>query len=420
MWNHICFSYDSKKRHFALVHNGKVEVNYTNAPLAFEVHDGFPKSAFTPASREPDGTWSSKFWNCKSKKGKFECEDDELHLMRNRGRIFLYHNHHFVGYITDSNIWSTPLSITEMIDWTTCKSFEKGNLLPWNRDDWTPTVVNENGDPANVQEDVTVDSAAFCSKPSPNGKTYSIFGDAIYTWDNAWLVCKQFGGEMAHTTTLEEDQIIRDFVQDVRDKSTAWHEVKYIGFWYRYRDDEVEGVWDDPETGFIGSQQNCPDNPDDCYTIIPWDLNHQPEGGPAENCAASAFQRKQEASVYDITCAQADRSVICEGISTEIKLRGLCPISKIGKKYLMSPEPLEKRRFFKGYTGWRLAYENNVWSITDKRTEDISAVFSESRHYPMGRKSWVVTNDICTGMYLTWSTWLNEYEYAGKVLESQR
>merc|ERR1719422_1153249 len=102
-----------------------------------------------------------------------------------------------------------------MIDWTTCKSFEKGNLQPWNRDDWRPTVVDENGDPAIVHDEVLVDTAAFCSSPSPNGKTYTIFAEDIYTHDNAMLLCRQFGGDMAHTTTLEEDQIVRNFLQDV-------------------------------------------------------------------------------------------------------------------------------------------------------------------------------------------------------------
>ena len=420
IWSHICMSYDSDKRHFAMVHNGKIEVNYTNAPLAFEVHDGFPKSAFTPVSRAPGGIWSSPFWNCTPKPNLDwiePCEDEEKPLMRNRGRIFLAMNHHFAGYLTDSNLWSRPLTIDEMIDWTTCKSFEKGNLQPWNREDWRPTVVDENGDPAIVHDEVLVDTAAFCSSPSPNGKTYTIFADDIYTHDNAMLLCRQFGGDMAHTTTLEEDQIVRNFLQDVRDKSSLWYEITDKNYWYRYRDDEIEGVWDDPVTGFIASFMNCPDDPSECYSVIPWELNHQPEGGPAENCCLTRFYREQDASTYDITCAQEDVSVICEGISTEIKLRGLCPISNIGKKYLMSPDPLEKRRFFKGYTGWTLKYENNIWSISNERNPEISVEYRESMHYPMGRKSWKVTNDICTGNYVTKNVCL-QLEWSGPAEET--
>ena len=43
----------------------------------------------------------------------------------------------YVGYVTDHNLWSRSLSIPEMKAWTTCQSYEKGNLLPWNAEDWT-------------------------------------------------------------------------------------------------------------------------------------------------------------------------------------------------------------------------------------------------------------------------------------------
>ena len=52
-WNNICISYDSPARHLVYIFNGGIALNYTNTPLAFEVFDGLPKSAFSPAHRKP-------------------------------------------------------------------------------------------------------------------------------------------------------------------------------------------------------------------------------------------------------------------------------------------------------------------------------------------------------------------------------
>ena len=50
-WNHICLAYDSEARHLVYIHNGEITFNYTNAPLAFEVLDGLPKSVLSARHR---------------------------------------------------------------------------------------------------------------------------------------------------------------------------------------------------------------------------------------------------------------------------------------------------------------------------------------------------------------------------------
>ena len=286
LWNHLCVSYNSATRQLVYIHNGAIQFNYTHVPLALEVQDGLPKSFFTPVMRYPGNNWKAPFghkdcepdgngWNCK----------DKAHN-RNRGRMMLVTASHFVGYYTDSNMWSKALSIDQMIDWTTCKSYEKGNLLPWNPEDWTPTQRDDNGDPVVIHEDVTIDSKSFCKAPSPNGKTYTVFADNIYPHANAMHVCKQFGGTMSHTQTLEEDTIVRELFENLKESSEKWNSaIDGVHFWYRYTDEEEEGVWRDPETGFIASNMICPDDPSDCYGVMDWNLKHEPEGGRAENCA---------------------------------------------------------------------------------------------------------------------------------------
>ena len=404
LWSHLCYSYDSSKRHFAFVHNGAIEVNYTNVPLAFEVSDGLPKSIFTPAYRYPGNVWKSEFWNkncvfLPKPRNEWEpyCEDRSHE--QNLGHTMFMWDYTFVGYVTDKNIWSRSLSIPEMIAWTTCESYETGNLLPWNADDWDPIQVDDDGNPIIVHDNVVVESDSFCQKPSSNGKTYTMFADNILNFYDGLKICKQFGGTMAHTRTMEEDAVVRGFIQKLRDTSANWKEVLSTGLiWYRYLDEEEEGVWKDPETGFIASFMNCPNDPKDCFGVIPWYLVHEPEGGRGENCVGGLENKKAEGSSYDITCDYLG-SVVCEEASKQIVLRGLCPLSRIGKKYLMAQEPKERRRFFKGYTGWILAFEEeeSIWTLKSAQAEKTFAKFTANKNYPMGRKDWMVTNDVCHG-----------------------
>ena len=141
---------------------------------------------------------------------------------------------------------------------------------------------------------------------------------------------------------------------------------------------------------------NCPDDPSDCYGVIQWSLSTEPNGGKAENCLRG-IQKKGgiENNAYDLNCA-VESSIVCEDISSEVVFRGLCPLSKFGKSYLMSPYYLDERRFFNGYTGWKLSFENDVWSLRHPTIADTYAEYTESKHYPMERRTWQVTNDVCS------------------------
>ena len=123
-----------------------------------------------------------------------------LKTSRNAGRTYLTHAD-FNGYVTDLNIWSRTLSIPEMKAWTTCQSFEKGDLLPWNHEDWTPSQIFSDGSPVIVHTEVQVNSDNFCPSSSPNGKTYTFFtimpkaffcaNSSMVTWRTRGLWKKQ-------------------------------------------------------------------------------------------------------------------------------------------------------------------------------------------------------------------------------------
>ena len=55
-WSNICIAYNSPARHLVYIFNGEITLNYTNSPLALQVEDGLPKSAFSPGNRKPGKT----------------------------------------------------------------------------------------------------------------------------------------------------------------------------------------------------------------------------------------------------------------------------------------------------------------------------------------------------------------------------
>ena len=140
------------------------------------------------------------------------------------------------GYVSDLHFWKRSLSIEEMYKFTTCGSFEPGDILPWNADDWK--LMNETI--ANKLKVVTVDTEEFC----PVWGQYTFFPDAYTAYDAADL-CRRFGGSMVNTTTKAQFQSAVDHLITL--KATD----KYDNFdpWTRLRDEKVFNEWVDFETG---------------------------------------------------------------------------------------------------------------------------------------------------------------------------
>ena len=44
-----------------------------------------------------------------------------------------------MGSFTDFNVWRSALSEEKMMDFTRCRSVMAGDLIPWNKEDWTFT-----------------------------------------------------------------------------------------------------------------------------------------------------------------------------------------------------------------------------------------------------------------------------------------
>ena len=69
-----------------------------------------------------------------------------------------------MGSFTDFNVWSWSLSEEEMVDFTRCRREMAGDLIPWNREDWTFTQ----GIGSEEYKVETVDFYSMCSPEACN------------------------------------------------------------------------------------------------------------------------------------------------------------------------------------------------------------------------------------------------------------
>ena len=112
-WNHFCFQISVSQRRFTIIHNGYIQASHLQPKLWAEVKNEVPSTFFKPLD-----------------KSKNPWEGMLLTLSGNAKGRFLS------GYISDVHFWRRSLSINEMFNFTTCQSFQPGDILPWNADDW--------------------------------------------------------------------------------------------------------------------------------------------------------------------------------------------------------------------------------------------------------------------------------------------
>ena len=267
-WNHLCHSYDSDKRQLKYVLNGNVEVNYKNVPFSFTLEDGINPNQFATCTVDKN-TWSK---NGCTEGGNIDEPHGKFHIFP---RLF-------IGYITDYNIWDEALSTEQMKDWTTCRSYETGNVFPWDIEKWKPGG-SVDGKDVEVHDVVTVDSKDFCP---PVETVYMVFPEPNWTYDNSLKLCRRFGGTMVYTNTKHKVKIAMDVLWYLIEKSDEWKNALEKSGWMRlrYNDRETDGIWRDPETREIVSVNECPDEPSKCFTVLPWMRDTQPADKEGGNC----------------------------------------------------------------------------------------------------------------------------------------
>ena len=133
------------------------------------------------------------------------------------------------GKLTDLNIWDSLLSKEDMQEFTLCSKNLRGNLLPWNGEDW------EMSPEIGLDEFEVVERSfdQICSPPS----RFLLLQERI-TWLEAIKVCGKFQGKLVVTEVEEDYQNLRAFLSTFTT----------LPVWLRFTDGGSEGVWVDYET----------------------------------------------------------------------------------------------------------------------------------------------------------------------------
>ena len=180
-WNHFCIQSSLKKMMVSWIYNGMIFANVSQ-PDVWDNSDNF----ITTEMFEP---W---FDNKTHSRG--------IYLHRNLGEADFLAS----GMITDLQFWKRALSLQEMYDITTCKTFPEGDLLAWNADDY---VVYNTSLPYQY-EVVEIESDGLCSRSS----NYEYFPGKAASFDGAFHLCKRFGGSLIMTRTAEDYEKAFDFL----------------------------------------------------------------------------------------------------------------------------------------------------------------------------------------------------------------
>ena len=178
-WNHFCWSYSSLTGESRFYHNGFFVGNRT-----IEVIDGkYP-------TIEGDGNYEASAFIIGQEQdwvsGKYEASQM------------------YSGEITELNMWDTILEPEKIESLASCKSFEKGNVIAWNKKNFK----------INKAKVVTTKDLRFLCKPP---KKHIIFPEPL-TLENAKIVCNAHGGKIATPVSAEENTELMEIVKQHKNR----------------------------------------------------------------------------------------------------------------------------------------------------------------------------------------------------------
>ena len=211
-WNHICWAFESETGVSEIYLNGKFEGSFVIdsdfVRGGILGSDEVLESAFI-IGQEPDPP---------NLKGGFESEQA------------------FVGDITELNIWNFTLDKTTINSLGNCKSFEKGNVIAWNLDNFE--IQNVKIEELSMIED-------FCK----TAEELLVFPKKI-SWNAAWTLCLAHGGSIQTPENGQENKELIDKLKPYQDTcadpvsgNLAWLGINAKNFiWYKLKNrKQVDG-----------------------------------------------------------------------------------------------------------------------------------------------------------------------------------
>jgi len=329
-WTHVCLAFDAETAQITVVKDGKpLNVNFADPILAnVTIDHNFYEGTYLGGCPE----------------GVVGCSIPG-------------------GQITDFNIWNVSKTIKELMEWTSCKSREKGNVLNWDESEWELNNF--------VEEEM--DEGGICDPYEPG---FVIFpqGD---NFTRAARLCAQMHSLMAVVRTEEDLNVM--FAMAAKAKENDPDPPTY--FWGGYTDEEREGHFVDVVKG------------DPPLKEPPWRPG-EPNGDRIENCVEISYR---DPAWNDVHCSRMSFSFCHFERSPSFKLRGLCYGSKFDDEFTWGERLKDRYYFFNGFTDSQLTFDarEEIWTLQSLRKPHVYAQ-ANTPFYPFGNMMWKIFNDTCT------------------------
>ena len=266
--------------------------------------------------------------------------------------------HH--GSMTDVNIWDRILSENELSDWMFCIAETGGNVVSWESAQLNITGLNTHF----VKREETC--------PLPQNITHNIVFNQNFNFFESVKLCNKLGGQIAVASDEEAAKLMNQTFAETCEGGTS--------FFTGYTDSEVEGQWQDVNSG-------------DPLTWNNW-LAGQPDGGRTEQCSMIAVC---DGEIRDWICASWTCPICRVKEGSKLQLSGVCSESNIDRFYLIKPP---SQLLGMTFTKIILSPRKKRWEIVDRHNEEKIFAFTKALN-PLGKQKWYFEElNSCGEIYL--------------------
>lgn len=271
------------------------------------------------------------------------------------------------GEIADYRIYATALRPDQIEDWMSCKQVDAG----------TPPLIDLENSTLQVKgyvEEGTVTTGEICGNHAPG---FTIFFSEKMDFDDANTWCNKIKGDLVLPRNSEENyRFWEAFITYKEQCSDIWTHL----FWIGVKGDLETGQW-------LALKDGKP---------IEWHnfLQVYRTVTPEISCIAAV---SHEENKWAACPCQVQTCSVCSFASpTELRLRGLCGLSRMDHDYSFRANE-DHKLVIDGLSHVQILQVNGTWLMQSRLYPSLWAEMIPERlgAYPLGAHVWEVHGDLC-------------------------
>ena len=296
----------------------------------------------------------------------------------------------FIGDLSEFNVWNYTLSGSKIASLAACKSFEKGNIVSWELNNFINT---------NVEITKFSDSTTLCNR----APRFVIFPERLQ-YPEAKEICKVHGGSLAVPHSEEENNILIDIVYKhkpfcIENTGPAAGKLVWIGA------EQVDGNWHEVSRDSHHWSNNSGPSPSNYTKFLPSDSHDSNQKHSNSDCAYLRRDGYWEDGMDNYCGFLLSLCTICIFYGHPVlTVKGNCRESLVDWNYYPIIDSKYQIKLYEGYRmkskicfdedsrNWKLSMTP---AYSQKNIEfELSADIFAGKH-PIGRKKWLATDPYC-------------------------